>query len=89
MTAVPGERTLKDGADELTVRFESPVQGGVKLVKTYTFKRGEYAVGVKHEIVNAGNAPVSLLADKLTTEASVTAFTAILDAITLAPNEPA
>ena len=27
MTVVPGERTLKDGANELTVRFESPVQG--------------------------------------------------------------
>ncbi|HZN47270.1 MAG TPA: membrane protein insertase YidC [Ramlibacter sp.] len=59
MTAVPGERTLKDGANELTVRFESPVQGGLKLVKTYTLKRGDYAVGVKHEVVNAGAAPVS------------------------------
>ena len=59
MTAVPGERTLKDGANELTLRFESPVQGGLKLVKTYTLKRGEYAVGVKHEVVNAGAAPVS------------------------------
>lgn len=59
MTAVPGERTLKDGANELVVRFESPVQGGVKLVKTYTLRRGEYAVGVKHEVVNTGSAPVS------------------------------
>lgn len=59
MTAVPGERTLKDGANEVVVRFESPVQGGVKLVKTYTLKRGEYAVGVKHEVVNTGSAPVS------------------------------
>jgi YidC/Oxa1 family membrane protein insertase len=58
MTAVPGERTLKDGADALTLRFESPVQGGVRLAKTYTFKRGEYAVGVRHEIINAGTAPV-------------------------------
>lgn len=58
MTAQPGERTLKDGANEVVVRFESPEQGGVKLVKTYTFKRGQYAVGVKHEVVNVGAAPV-------------------------------
>jgi YidC/Oxa1 family membrane protein insertase len=58
MTAVPGERTLKDGANELAIRFESPVQGGVKLVKTYTFHRGAYDVAVRHEIVNAGTAPV-------------------------------
>jgi YidC/Oxa1 family membrane protein insertase len=59
MTVLPGERTLKDGANELTVRFESPVQGGVKLVTTYTLRRGAYDVGVRHEVVNAGTAPVS------------------------------
>ena len=32
--AFSGERALKDGAGELAVKFESPVQGGVKLVKT-------------------------------------------------------
>ena len=31
---------------------ERPV-GGVKLVKTYTFRRGDYVIDVKHEIVNA------------------------------------
>lgn len=59
MTAVPGERALKDGSNELVVRFESPVQGGVKLVKTYTLRRGDYAASVKHEVINAGSAPVS------------------------------
>ena len=58
MTA-SGDRTLKDGAGELVVKFESPVQGGVKLVKTYTFKRGAYDIGVKHEVVNTGGAAVS------------------------------
>ncbi|WP_422564582.1 membrane protein insertase YidC, partial [Ideonella sp.] len=58
LTAVPGERTLKDGANELVVRFESPEVGGVKMVKTYTFKRGEYIVGVKHELTNVGAVPV-------------------------------
>ena len=54
-----GDRALKDGSNELVVRFESPVQGGVKLVKTYTLKRGNYDVGVKHEVINQGSAPVS------------------------------
>jgi YidC/Oxa1 family membrane protein insertase len=54
-----GDRALKDGAGELVVRFESPEKGGVKLVKTYTIKRGAYDVAVKHEVVNAGGAPVS------------------------------
>jgi YidC/Oxa1 family membrane protein insertase len=59
MTVTTGERTLMDGRNELVVRFESPVQGGVKLVKTYTLKRGAYDVRVRHEVVNAGGAPVS------------------------------
>ena len=33
--------------------------GGVKLVRTYTFKRGDYVVDVKNEIVNESGAPVS------------------------------
>lgn len=59
MTAVPGPRELKDGQDELSIRFESPDQGGVKLVKTWTVKRGQYDIAVKHEVVNTGTAPVS------------------------------
>ena len=58
MTAQPGERELKDGQDELQVRFESPEVGGTKLVKTYTFRRGQYTIGVKHELANVGAAPV-------------------------------
>ncbi len=59
MHIAPGPRELKAGDNELTVRFESPDLGGVKLVKTYTLKRGEYAIGVRHEIVNTGAAPVA------------------------------
>ncbi|NKI94287.1 membrane protein insertase YidC [Rhizobacter sp. SG703] len=59
MSLVPGERTLKDGSNELQVRFESPVVNGVKLVKTYTFKRGDYVIGVHNEITNASGAPVN------------------------------
>ena len=59
MSVVPGERSLKDGSNELLIRFESPVVGGVKLVKTYTLARGAYAVAVKHEVVNLGEVTVS------------------------------
>lgn len=59
MSVTTAERALADGKNELVVRFESPVQGGVKLVKTYTFKRGDYAVAVRHEVVNAGGAAVN------------------------------
>ncbi len=59
MTAVPGERQLKDGQDSLEVKFESAEVGGVKLVKTYTLKRGAYDIAVRHDIVNTGTAPVS------------------------------
>ncbi len=59
MTAVPGERTLKDGQNELVVKFESPEVGGVKLVKTYTLKRGAYDIAVRHEVINSGSTVVS------------------------------
>ncbi|MFN5348333.1 MAG: membrane protein insertase YidC [Polaromonas sp.] len=59
MTAVPGERTLAAGQNELVVKFESPDVGGVKLVKTYTLKRGAYDIAVRHEVINTGVATVS------------------------------
>lgn len=59
MTVAPGERTLADGADSLSVRFESPEVGGVKLVKTYTVKRGQYDMAVTHEVVNNGSTAVA------------------------------
>ncbi|WP_218241790.1 membrane protein insertase YidC [Comamonas fluminis] len=59
MTVVPGERELKDGQDSVQVRFESAEQGGVKLVKTYTLKRGAYDIGVQYDVVNTGTAAVN------------------------------
>ena len=59
LTAVPDDRTLAAGQNELLVKFESPEVGGVKLVKTYTFKRGAYDIGVRHEVINTGSSPVS------------------------------
>jgi YidC/Oxa1 family membrane protein insertase len=58
MAVVPGERTLGAGADSLAIRFESPAVDGVKLAKTYTFKRGEYTIAVKHEVINDSGAAV-------------------------------
>ena len=59
MTAVPGERTLASGQNELVVKFESQEIGGIKLVKTYTLKRGVYDIAVRHEIINASGNVVS------------------------------
>ncbi len=59
MTVVPGERNLAAGADEISIRFESPVVDGRKLAKTYTLRRGQFTIGVKHEFINGGSAPVS------------------------------
>ena len=59
MTVLPGERTLAPGQNELQVKFESADVGGIKLVKTYTVKRGAYDIGVRHDIVNTGSTTVS------------------------------
>ena len=59
MSVQPGERSLGQGENTLRVRYESPSVGGVKLVKTYTFKRGDYVIDVKNEVVNESAAPVS------------------------------
>jgi YidC/Oxa1 family membrane protein insertase len=54
-----GERELKDGQNELTLKFESADAGGLKLVKTYTLTRGSYAIKVAHQVINTGAAAVS------------------------------
>jgi YidC/Oxa1 family membrane protein insertase len=59
MNVLPGDRELKAGRNELSVAFESAEQGGLRLVKTYTLRRGTYAIDVKHELRNVGTAPVT------------------------------
>ncbi len=59
MTLVGNPSALADGQDELQVRFESADQGGVKLAKTYTLRRGSYVIDVKHEVINTGSQPVA------------------------------
>jgi YidC/Oxa1 family membrane protein insertase len=56
MSLVSSATSLADGQDELQIKFESAEVGGVKLVKTYTLKRGGYAIGVQHAVVNNGAA---------------------------------
>ena len=58
MTVVPGPRELAAGADKLELKFESPAVDGRRLVKTYTFQRGQYTVPVRHEVFNDGAAPL-------------------------------
>jgi YidC/Oxa1 family membrane protein insertase len=57
-TPVAGPRELAPGQDTLEVKFEATA-GGIKLIKTYVFKRGTYAVDVRHDIENVGEAPLT------------------------------
>jgi YidC/Oxa1 family membrane protein insertase len=59
MSVADGPRTMADTAQQLAIRFESQPVDGRKLVKTYTFKRGQYTVLVEHELINEGATPVS------------------------------
>ena len=59
MTALPGERKLQPGQNQVEIKFESPAVGGLKLVKTYTLKRGAYDLNVRHDIVNTGSEAVA------------------------------
>lgn len=58
MTVI-GARALKDGENELVIKFTSADVGGIKLVKTYTIRRGAYDMAVKHELTNVSSAPLS------------------------------
>ena len=53
------EYVLGPGQDELQVRLEAPGPAGVKTIKTITFHRGSYVIGISHEIINHGTAPVT------------------------------
>lgn len=58
-TIVPGPTSLAHGENTVSIRLESPVKGGVKVVKTYTLTRGSYVIGVDTKIENVGTAPVT------------------------------
>ncbi len=59
MTVRPGPRELKGNNKSLSLVFESAPQSGVQLIKTYTFKADDYAVDVKHDIVNTSGQDVT------------------------------
>ena len=48
---------LADGQNEVQVPFVWNGPNGVSIHRTYTFKRGDYAISVKDEVVNTGTAP--------------------------------
>ena len=56
-TAVEGARTM-DGGNQVQLVLQAE-QGGVKLTKTFTFKRGDYVIDVQHTVTNVGSAPVN------------------------------
>ncbi|KQZ35105.1 membrane protein insertase YidC [Duganella sp. Root1480D1] len=55
--AQPGARMLNDASQVQLVLVAE--QGGVKLTKTFTFKKSDYVVDVQHTVTNIGTAPVS------------------------------
>ena len=56
-TARPGVRTL-EGANSVQLILDAE-QDGVKLTKTYTFKRGEYEIELTHEVTNGSSAAIT------------------------------
>ncbi len=56
-TARSGARTL-DTADSVQLVLDAE-QDGVKLTKTYLFKRGEYEIGLSHQVTNGSGAPIA------------------------------
>ena len=55
--AKAGPRAL-DSANQVQLVLEA-VENGVKLTKTYTFKRGEYLIDMRHDVTNTTAAPIS------------------------------
>ena len=56
-TARDGARALDDG-NTVSLVLDAE-QEGVKLTKTYTFTRGEYEIGLRHEVANGSGAAIS------------------------------
>ncbi|CAB3785212.1 Membrane protein insertase YidC [Paraburkholderia ultramafica] len=59
-TLMPNQQTQLTGDEKsFQLSFESAEKGGVKVIKTYTFTRGSYVIGVDTKIQNVGTAPVT------------------------------
>jgi YidC/Oxa1 family membrane protein insertase len=59
MKVLSSERTLADGASQIQLQLESETVEGRRVLKTYTFKRGDYVIDVKHELINDGASAVN------------------------------
>ena len=59
-TAQSSSYTLKDGENELRVPLTWTDGAGLTVMRTYVFKRGQYAVAVESEVQNASNAAVNI-----------------------------
>ncbi|MBQ5941024.1 membrane protein insertase YidC [Massilia sp. AB1] len=55
-TVRPGVRTL-NGGNQIQLVMDAE-QGGVRLTKTFTFRKGDYVIGIRHDVTNVGAAPV-------------------------------
>ncbi len=55
---LPGSRNLATGSNAVEVVLEAE-NAGVKVTKKFTFKRNDYAIGIRHELQNLGKAPIS------------------------------
>ena len=59
-TPVPGQpHDLAANQNTMKISLESPVKGGVKVVKTYTFTRGSYVINVDTKVENVGTTPIA------------------------------
>jgi YidC/Oxa1 family membrane protein insertase len=58
MRVLTEARALADGQQQLELKLESESAQGVKLVKTLTFHRGDYVIGVRHDVINGSGQPV-------------------------------
>lgn len=55
-TVRSGPTVDSNGQVQLVLEAE---QAGVRLTKTFTFKRGDYVIGIRHDVANVGTAPVT------------------------------
>ncbi len=51
-------RPLTRGADGTVQLVMDAEQGGVRLTKTFTFRKGDYVIGIRHDVTNLTAAPV-------------------------------
>ncbi|GLS05842.1 membrane protein insertase YidC [Chitiniphilus shinanonensis] len=58
-TAEQRDYALAPGQDALTVRLTAAGPAGVQIAKVYTFRRGQYLIDVKYEIVNGTAKPLT------------------------------